>query len=189
MLPLPTPVEFTVVWLFVALILMGVLFALTAIVKALLRKSRLSETARALALSGGAAAVIALAALWVIRANSLDSLERDCRDHILAQPQMAGVSHLSADQHHDIWNYTTYFGGWVAPQVSQPYTTPKVIMTVDFYRDDSRLHNSWVECLYKPMPDSGSPPRLAFDQVKVSWENVLVDDRWQPWRVNPPTAK
>jgi hypothetical protein len=174
MLPHPTPVEFAVIWLFIALILVGVLFALTAIVRAILRKSQLSETARAVILSGAAAAVIAFAAFWVIRANSLDSLERDCRDHILAQPQMAGVSHLSADQHYDFWNYGASGGGFVAPWSVSPHTDPKVVMMTHFYRDDGQLHYaSWTECLYKLKPDSGNPPQLAFDKVKFGWEYVV----------------
>jgi hypothetical protein len=185
-----TPLDVAIVSVVIGAILIGLLTLIVTLARAALHGFEIGSTPRNLILSGGAAAAIALAAFFVVRADALDSLERDCRDHILADPRMAGVSHLSAEQHHDIWNYTTTYGGWVAPQISQPHTVPKVIMVVKFYRDDNRIHDSWIECLYKTKPDSGNPPRLLFDQVKYSFENMLEDNHWVPWHpATPPTTR
>ena len=165
---------------------MGVGAALIAVLRAIFRRFGTGETARAYILSGGAAAMMGLVAFWVISANSLDALERDCRDHILAAPQMAGVSHFAAEKHVDSWTYGASGGGFVAPWSVGPHSEPKVAMLADFYRGDSRLHHAWIECLYTKKPDSGDPPQLAFDQLRFSFENVLDGDHWQPWL--PPRA-
>lgn len=168
-----TPLEAAVVWLIAAALVVGCLTVLVAIFRATFRYLKASETAQVFVLSGCAAAVMGLGAFWFIRATSLDDLERDCRDHILAQPQMAGVSHLSAEKHIDFWNYGASGGGFVDPWSVPPHTEPKVMMDTRFYRDDGRPHYSWMQCFYKPRPNSGNPPQLVFDKVDLGWEFVL----------------
>ena len=180
----PTPLERTIVWLVLATIAMGLLLGIIKLIKVALRRYEVGSTARNFILSGGAAAAIVGVTFWIVWSASLNSLERDCRRHILAEPYMNGVRGFSADQHIDFWDYGASGGGFVAPWSVGPHVEPKVVMMAGFNRGDSRLHHAWIECHYTKRAGSGDPPQLDFDTVKISFENVLIDNHFEPW--HPP---
>jgi hypothetical protein len=176
-----TLLERTIVWFILAAIAMGLLLGAVKFINVALRRYAVGSTPRNFILSSGAATAIAGVVFWIVWAGSLNSLERDCRRHILAEPYMEGVNGFSADQHIDFWDYGASGGGFVAPWSVEPHVEPKVIIMAGFNRGDFRLHQAWIECHYTKRPDSGDPPQLVFDKVYISGEDVLVDNRFVPW--------
>ncbi|SRR5579871_546195 len=117
--------------------------------------------------------------------DRLDPLERTCRDELSRTARMEGTTNLQIEEHYDFWTKTLSGGGWMAPWVSRPYETPKVSLKISFARDQ-RLHSAWIDCVFSKIPNTGEPPRLAMQDVKFGYENVLEQMsenrfRWVPW--------
>lgn len=117
--------------------------------------------------------------------DTLDPLERTCRDELAKTERMAGTSHLTVQKHYDFWSKRLSGGGWFAPWVSEPYQTPKVSMVVEFTRD-GQPHSAWIDCIFFKRPNTGEPPEVGFQDIRFAWENVRKDlssggYTWEPW--------
>lgn len=122
--------------------------------------------------------------LWVwSRSGRLDDLENICRSELVKSARMAGTTHLAVYQHYDFWTKTISGGGFVAPWISHPYETPKVSLVVNFTRD-GETRSGWVDCIFSQIPNTGDPPRLAFQKINPWIESVFVrvgdQYRWMP---------
>ncbi|HEU0145759.1 MAG TPA: hypothetical protein VFR21_02665 [Bradyrhizobium sp.] len=110
---------------------------------------------------------------WVAASvDRLDPLERECREVLLKTTRMEGTRDLRVQKHYDFWTRTNSGGGWVMPWISRPYETPKVSLLVNFERDQ-RLRSAWINCIFSEIPDSGQPPQLAMQDVRIEREIVL----------------
>ena len=133
-----------------------------------------------------AAVCAAPLAIWFFASlDTLDPLERTCRDELAKTERMAGTSQLTVQKHYDFWSKTLSGGGWFAAWVSEPYQTPKVTLSVEFFRE-GRQHSALIDCLFSKVPNSGDPPDVAFQEVQFHLENVRKDISssaytWESW--------
>jgi len=124
--------------------------------------------------------------IWfVANLDTLDALERTCRDELVRTDRMAGTSYLTVQKHYDFWSKKMSGGGMFAPWVSEPYQTPKVTLAVEFMRE-GRQHSALIDCIFSKLPNTGDPPELAFQEIRFALEDVRTDGAsgaytWEPW--------
>jgi hypothetical protein len=130
---------------------------------------------------------ILLLLLWpIMTLDRLDGPERVCVRETIKSPKMAGTTDLTVREHYDFWTKTLSGGGMAGmPWISNPYETPKVSLMIAFTRE-GRPHSASIDCMFSKIPNSGEPPQIAFQDVRVSWENVREDLpgggwHWAPW--------
>lgn len=115
--------------------------------------------------------------------DSLTYIERECRDDLLQNSRMTGVTEFSIEKNYNWWERSYTLSGLLLGAKSEPYLVPRVEFIVRFKRQDQLAHRAWVQCQFRAVPDSGNPPRLLLDHARVEWELVLDPDRgrWDPW--------
>jgi hypothetical protein len=161
---------------------LGLLWVLWSLFRAVCRKLRLSERTQTLIAIGFCFALVAMPLVAIL--DPLCGIEKTCKSELLKSERMVGTSGLVIEKHYDFWTKTMSGGGWFMPWVSRPYTTPKVEMEIEFIRDGEK-HRAWIKCDFVGVPDSGSPPQLAFQNVEFVYDNVLNQrNQFVPW--HPP---
>jgi hypothetical protein len=106
--------------------------------------------------------------------------EHECKDELLKSDDIAGITDFKIVKHYNWWE-NTYEGSWVVGgPISKPYRDPRADMKIRFKREGGLQHEAWVLCQFSIVADSGDPPRVRFESVRLLWENV-ADPYWTPW--------
>jgi hypothetical protein len=115
---------------------------------------------------------------------SLDGVEHECRDRLLRSIDMANIREFRINRNYNWWEKTYSGSGAVGGPLYRPYQDPRVEMIVEFKRDDDLPHKAWIECIFMKVPDSGDPPRVAFESVEIEWEHFLDPQArsWVSWK-------
>jgi hypothetical protein len=143
--------------------------------RAIARKLGIADTYRYLAVSVICVAPIGYLTWELTKDYWLDELEKTCSAELAKMPQMAGVANVVIREHFDFWNKTISGGGLAVPWVSDPYHRAQVWLTVDFTRDGEK-HSQSIECFFSKLPNTGNPPKVAFEEVHFGWGRVRPED-------------
>lgn len=123
--------------------------------------------------------------IFVVRWNNRDRLEGveiECWDQLLTSPAMADAGDFIVVKHYNWWERTYSGSMFAGGELYKPYQDPRVEMLIEFKRQDGMRHRAWIECRFLKVPNSGNPPQIQFEQVRLDWENHLVNGTsWEPW--------
>ena len=103
----------------------------------------------------------------LLSGDGLRPIERECRDALLKHPRMAGLSDFRIKEHYDWWERRYEMSWGLGGAVSEPYKNPQVDLVVRFKIGDGPLQSAWARCRYTIVPNSGHPPRVRFDNVRL----------------------
>jgi hypothetical protein len=115
--------------------------------------------------------------------DGLTAMEYECRDALLGSEAMIAVTDFRIERHLNWWE-KTYTLSWVLLGAeSKPYQNPLVEFLVNFKRQDGLPHKASVRCQFAIVPNSGEPPQVRFDSVRIQWEMFADPEhhRWEPW--------
>lgn len=106
----------------------------------------------------------------------LDELELICYKELFKMPRIANSTNFQIGEHLDFW---TMSSSWLV-FTGLPYKYPKVRFGATFIQD-GRRHKASIECVFEPIPQSGEPLKVRFQELRMGVESVADGNRWAPY--------